>query len=52
MEEIEQHKFEIEQLTKLMEEMTNQPKEPLGTRIPGERCMYEIQRKLNLEHRT
>lgn len=41
---------ELENLQLIMEEMANQPKEPLGRRQPGERCMYEIQRKERNEH--
>jgi hypothetical protein len=32
---------ELEQLSKIMEEMANTPKEKLGERQPGERCAYE-----------
>jgi len=44
IEEVKQHKMEVEKLSKLMEEMTNAPKEEMGKRTPGERGMYEIQR--------
>lgn len=44
--------FDIEKLEKLMEEMANAPKEEYGVRQPGERCMYEIQRRENFEERT
>lgn len=30
-------------VTELMEEMANAPKEEMGNRSPGERCMYEKQ---------
>lgn len=36
---------------KQMEEYANAPKEPIGTRTPGERGMYEIQRRENVERR-
>lgn len=32
---------EIEKLVKQMEEMAGAPKEEMGKRTPGERCMYE-----------
>ena len=35
---------EIAMIWERMEEMANAPKEPMGQRQPGERCMYEIQR--------
>lgn len=47
-----ENKQEIEFLEKLMEEMANAPREELGVRQPGERCMYEIQRRENYEERT
>lgn len=31
----------MDEIMKKMEEMANQPKEPMGKRMPGERCMYE-----------
>lgn len=36
--------WDLEKLSKLMEEMANVPKEEYGKRQPGERGMYEIQR--------
>lgn len=38
-------KWDIEELEKMMEEMADAHREPLGTRQPGERGMYEIQRR-------
>ena len=35
----------LPQIEKLMEEMANAPKEEMGKRQPGEKCMYEIYRK-------
>lgn len=32
-------------ISNMMEEMARQPKEKMGERQPGEKCMYEIQRK-------
>jgi hypothetical protein len=37
--------MDIEKLQQMMEEMANAPKEEYGKRTPGERCMYEIQRR-------
>jgi hypothetical protein len=42
-------KFDLEKLEKIMEEMANAPREEMGKRQPGERCMYEIQRKENIK---
>lgn len=39
-----ENKEELEKIGKLMEEIAGLPKEALGERQPGERCMYEIQR--------
>jgi hypothetical protein len=39
------HMLELEELQKLMEEMAGTPREKHGERTPGERCMYEIQRR-------
>lgn len=37
---------DVDKIMKMMEEMANQPKEEYGKRQPGEKCMYEIQRKI------
>ena len=36
---------EISLLLERMEEMANMPPQPMGIRTPGEKWMYEIQRK-------
>ncbi len=36
----------LHRLLSMMEEMANQPKEEMGKRQPGERCMYEIGRSI------
>lgn len=41
----------IERIAKLMEEMAGQPKEELGKRQPGEKCIYELQRIENANNR-
>lgn len=42
----------VENLNQMMEEMANAPKEPIGKRQPGERGMYEIQRREDYSLRT
>jgi hypothetical protein len=42
---------EIENLSKLMEEMAGAPKEALGFRTPGEKTAYEVQRLENAGNR-
>lgn len=43
--------IELVYLENLMNEMANVPREDLGKRQPGEKCMYEIQRKEFLEEK-
>ncbi len=40
---------ELEQISKLMEEMANAPKEDFGKRQPGEKCMYELESRKRYE---
>ena len=40
----------LEQIERIMEEMANAPREEMGKRQPGERGMYEIQRRKNREN--
>lgn len=43
--------IDITKLQQMMEEMANAPREEYGKRQPGEKGMYETQRKLNVEER-
>lgn len=45
-------KEELEELSKMMEEMASLTREALGKREPGERCMYEIQRIENEDNKN
>lgn len=43
------NQIEIEEFEKLMEEMVNTPNTWNGVRMPGEKCMYEIESRKRYE---